>query len=198
MARRRSPAAVDVDATAVPVELLDWDHPTWRDRRAFEALIDRIDPGRRHPFDPLDVPDHPAQHFDAAARAFASANGLVDPRRPGGYVAGLARSGSAWPVPGVGSERVAARARGRPTGEVVRPRPKAARRNPARTGGHVRCKQRFVLGCPRPLVPIVSIHTPQPGVPAATEAVFDHGRHSADDRRDGTNWSHSSERGSGA
>ncbi len=93
MARRRSPAAVDVDGIAVPVELLDWSHPVWSDRVAFAVLLDRIDPGRRHPLDPLDVPDHPAQHFDAAARAFAAVHGMVDPRRPGGYVRSLAAVG---------------------------------------------------------------------------------------------------------
>jgi len=90
MAQRKAPVAVDVDATGIPVELLDWSHPTWRDRRAFEVLLDRIDPGRRHP---SDLPDHPGIRFDHAARVYAAANGLVDPRRPGGYVAGLAALG---------------------------------------------------------------------------------------------------------
>jgi len=90
MARRRSPAAVDVDATAVPVELLDWDHPVWSDRHGFEVLLDRIDPGRRHP---SDLPDHPGMRFDHAARVYASVNGMVDPRRPGGYVRSLAAVG---------------------------------------------------------------------------------------------------------
>ena len=91
MARRKSPAAVDVDETAVPVELLDWEHPTWRDQRAFEVLLDRIDPGRGHR---SELPrEHPGIRFDHAARVFAAANGLVDPRRPNGYVAGLAALG---------------------------------------------------------------------------------------------------------
>ena len=89
MAQRKAPVAVDV-ATAVPPELRDFDHPTWRDGRAFEALIDRIDPGRRHP---SDLPDHPGIRFDHAARVFAAANGMVDPRRPGGYVRSLAALG---------------------------------------------------------------------------------------------------------
>ena len=92
MARRRSPAAVDVDATAVPVELLDWDHPMWRDRLAFEVLLDRIDPERRHR-PPSYLLDHPGLRFDYAARAYAAANGMVDPRRPGGYVRPLAALG---------------------------------------------------------------------------------------------------------
>ena len=91
MARRRSPAAVDVDATAVPVELLDWEHPTWRDRRAFEVLLDRIDPERRHR--PPLPREHPGVRFDHAARVYAAANGLIDPRRPNGYVRPLAALG---------------------------------------------------------------------------------------------------------
>jgi hypothetical protein len=93
VAQRRSPVAVDLDATAVPRELYDWNHAVWRDRRAFEALIAQLDPGRGHPSDLSDVPDHPGQRFDYAARLFASANGLVDPRRPNSCAAGLAAVG---------------------------------------------------------------------------------------------------------
>jgi len=92
MAQRKAPVAVDVDATAVPVELLDWEHPTWRDRRAFEVLLDRIDPERRHR-PPSGLLDHPALRFDHAARLYASVNGMFDPRRPGGYVRQLAAVG---------------------------------------------------------------------------------------------------------
>ena len=91
MARRKAPVAVDVDATGVPAALRDWSHPTWRDRGAFEALLDRIDPERRHR--PELPRDHPGLRFDHAARTFAAVHGLVDPRRPGGYVAGLAAVG---------------------------------------------------------------------------------------------------------
>jgi len=91
MARRRSPAAVDVDATAVPVELLDWDHPVWSDQHGFEALLDRIGPGRGHR---SELPrEHPGIRFDHAARLYAAVNGMVDPRRPGGYVRPLAAVG---------------------------------------------------------------------------------------------------------
>ncbi len=92
MAQRKAPVPVDADGIAVPVELLDWSHPTWRDRRAFELLLDRIDPERRHrPSSGL--LDHPALRFDHAARIFAAVNGMVDPRRPGGYVRSLAAVG---------------------------------------------------------------------------------------------------------
>ena len=92
MAQRRSPVAVDLDATAVPRELYDWNHAVWRDRRAFEVLLDRIDPERRHR-PPSYLLDHPALRFDYAARAYAAVNGLADPRRPGGYVRQLAAVG---------------------------------------------------------------------------------------------------------
>ncbi len=88
--RRRPPAAVDVDGIAVPVELTSWDHPTWRDRVAFAALLDRIDPGHRPP---PDLPNNPGQRFDYVARIFASAAGLVDPRYPNSCAAGLAAVG---------------------------------------------------------------------------------------------------------
>jgi len=92
VARRRSPVAVDVDATAVPAELLDYDHPVWSDRRGFEALLDRIDPERRHrPRSYLS--DNPALRFDYAAHTYAAANGLFDPRWPNSYAAGLASVG---------------------------------------------------------------------------------------------------------
>lgn len=91
MARRRSPVAVDV-ATAVPAELRDYDHPVWSDRRGFELLLDRLDPERRHR-PPSYLLDHPALRFDYAARAYAAANGLVDPRQPNGYVRSLAALG---------------------------------------------------------------------------------------------------------
>lgn len=91
MARRRSPAAADVDATGVPVELLDWGHPVWSDPGAFAALLDRLDPERRHR--PPLPRDHPGVRFDHAARVYAAAKGLIDPRRPNGYVAGLAAVG---------------------------------------------------------------------------------------------------------
>ena len=91
MARRRPPVAVDV-ATAVPVELLDWDHPVWSDRHGFEVLLDRIDPERRHR-PPSYQLDHPALRFDYAAHVYAAANGLVDPRRPNSCAAGLAAVG---------------------------------------------------------------------------------------------------------
>ncbi len=92
MAQRKAPVAVDVDATGIPVELLDWSHPTWRDRRAFELLLDRIDPERRHR-PPSGLLDHPALRFDHAARTFAAAAGMVDPRKPNGYVRSLAAVG---------------------------------------------------------------------------------------------------------
>ncbi len=92
MARRKAPVAVDVDGTAVPPELLDWEHPVWRDRRAFEVLLDRLDPERRHrPRSYLS--DNPALRFDYAAHTYAAANGLVDPRWPNSYVRGLAAVG---------------------------------------------------------------------------------------------------------
>ncbi len=92
MARRKAPAAVDVDETGVPPELRDWDHPVWSDRHGFELLLDRLDPERRHR-PPSYLSDNPALRFDHAARVYASVNGLVDPRRPNGYVAGLAAVG---------------------------------------------------------------------------------------------------------
>lgn len=92
MVRRKAPVAVDVDATGIPVELLDWGHPTWRDRRAFEILLDRIDPEWRHrPSSYLS--DNPALRFDHAAHVYASVNGLVDPRWPNSCGARLAAVG---------------------------------------------------------------------------------------------------------
>jgi len=90
MVRRRSPVAVDLDATVVPPALLDWGHPVWRDRHGFEVLLAQLDPGHRPP---PDLPTHPGQRFDHAARVFAAVHGMVDPRRPGGYVRALAAVG---------------------------------------------------------------------------------------------------------
>ena len=92
MAQRKAPVAVDVDGIVVPVELRDYDHPVWSDRHGFELLLDRIDPERRHR-PPSYQLDHPALRFDHAARVYAAANGLVDPRRPNSYAAALAAVG---------------------------------------------------------------------------------------------------------
>lgn len=92
MARRRSPepSATAGDST-VPVELLDWDHPVWSDPRAFDELLDRVDPGRNHR--PTPPRAHPGCRFDYAADVFAASRGLIDPERPNGYVVALARIG---------------------------------------------------------------------------------------------------------
>ena len=90
--RRKATAAVDAGSTAVPVELTSFDHPVWSDRHGFELLLDRLDPERRHR-PPSYLLDHPALRFDHAARVYAAANGMVDPRRPGGYVRPLAALG---------------------------------------------------------------------------------------------------------
>ncbi len=79
MARRKAPAAVDVDETGVPPELRDWDHPVWSDRHGFELLLDRLDPERRHR--PPLPREHPGVRFDHAGRVYASGNGLLPSRR---------------------------------------------------------------------------------------------------------------------